>query len=364
MSDWFSSLASQAMQFADSIADSIATQAAEAQHQLEEAQHQLEAEQRKIREEEDLKNQKMHTLSSLPWETDDESLAILSQDLMEQIFLLSVNEDNFTTTASNSKDVYFNLKDFVPAAMNLLKLDSNLARVHAKLSPKMDEEEFWFNYFCRVVYLRDSIGMNGPEAKQASAKYKRNEIIMETKAVPSVKKEIPNPSADATKKDSSGASSGRSSANISSKQQKQQQQQRERGSPSSQASSSNSSVGNNVGNSRKGTLLKSEEEELLAAEIHAALSSSTPGKSERGGGGGSGEGGEESLDQIDLDENELMLGDDVDIDLGDLEDLLDVEESVDFEQIGKSECTETVDDIETDALEAQIARELAMQGSS
>ena len=353
MSDWFSSLASQAMQFADSIADTIATQAAEAQHQLEEAQHQLEAEQRKIREEEDLKNQKMHTLSSLPWETDDESLAILSQDLMEQIFLLSVNEDNFTTGAANAKEVYFNLKDFVPAAMNLLKLDSNLARVHAKLSPKMDEEIFWFNYFCRVVYLRDSIGMNGAEAKHASAKYKRSDIIMEAKAISPITRDVAPPSAEPSR----SGSSGRNSANsVNSRQ-----QSRERASPASQASSSNSSVGG-LNSSRQGTLLKSEEEELLAAEIHAALNlgtdATTPTTSRSKGGKST----EESSELNDLDTSELL--DDVDIDLGDLEDLLDVEESVDFEQIGKSECTETVDDIETDALEAQIARELAMQSSS
>ncbi len=169
MSDWFSSLANQAIQLADSFADSLVSQATEAQQQIE-------SEQKKLQEEENLKNVKLQSFDRLPWESDDETLAILSQELMEQILGLSVNEENFLITPLNSSEVYFNFKDFIPTAMNLLKIDSNLARMHSKLSPKMDEETFWFNYHCRISYLRTYIGLDGAEAKM-KCRYELNEVV-------------------------------------------------------------------------------------------------------------------------------------------------------------------------------------------
>lgn len=50
--------------------------------------------------------------------------------------------------------------------VRLLQLDSNLARMHAKLSPHMDEVVFWRNYFMRVAYLRAACGIDGPDAQQ------------------------------------------------------------------------------------------------------------------------------------------------------------------------------------------------------
>jgi hypothetical protein len=170
MADWFSQIASQALTFADSIADSLVAQATEAQNQLI-------AEQQRLRAEEN--SRKVHIDSSylLPWETENENLAILSQDLMEQILGLSLNEENFTSTAQNSASVHFYFKQFIPVAMNMIGLDSNLARLHSKLSPKMDEEIFWFNYYCRISYLRAIIGMEGEEAKENALRFERNRII-------------------------------------------------------------------------------------------------------------------------------------------------------------------------------------------
>jgi hypothetical protein len=310
MSEWFSSFANQALQFADSLADSLVTQA-------NEAQQQIATEQNKLKEEEDLKNSKMNSFSSLPWETDSESLGILSQDLMEKILSLSVNEENFIIQSGNASEVYFSFKDFIPMAMNLLKIDSNLARMHSKLSPKMEEETFWFNYYCRVAYLRESSGIDGQQAKINSQKYKFSDVIFESLIVPATSSDI-------------YTNSVHELPIIN--------------------TVSTTIVANYVG--EKESSFMTEEEIKLAAEVRAALTTNDGPISLNNG---------DDLEDVD--------DDDDDIDLDDLDDLLEDEDdedglgenesgptaSTDFEQIGRSDC----DADDDDELEAQIARELA-----
>lgn len=92
---------------------------------------------------------------------------------MEQILALSLSTGNFSIAPINAEEIksqrLFHFSSFVPIAMRLLQLDANLARMHSKLSPKMDEQIFWFYYFCRVLYLRAAVGMDGPEAKVRAA---------------------------------------------------------------------------------------------------------------------------------------------------------------------------------------------------
>ena len=171
MADWFTSLAQQAFKLADDLADSIVQQANEAQQQL---QH----EQQKLQEEIHQEQERLYSSGHLlPWETNVESRQILSQDLMERILALSVHENNFTLPSANKHEVQFSFQEFVPIAMRVLQIDSNLARLHAKLSPKMDEEVFWFNYYCRIVYLRACSGIDGVEAQNAVNKWKESDIL-------------------------------------------------------------------------------------------------------------------------------------------------------------------------------------------
>ena len=92
---------------------------------------------------------------------------------MEQILALSLSTGNFAVAPINAEEIksqgLFYFGSFVPIAMRLLQLDANLARMHSKLSPKMDEQIFWFYYYCRVLYLRAAVGMDGPEAKVKAA---------------------------------------------------------------------------------------------------------------------------------------------------------------------------------------------------
>jgi hypothetical protein len=173
MSEWFSSLAQHAMKLADDIADSLVTQANEAQSQLQNEQLKLQDEERK-------KKETLGGVHTLPWETNIESRQILCQALMEKVFLLSLQERNFLERSVNADEIDFNFQEFVPVVLKLLQMDTNLARMHAKLSPKMNEEAFWYNYYCRVMYLRALSGIDGPISQKDVEKYQKSDIIFES----------------------------------------------------------------------------------------------------------------------------------------------------------------------------------------
>jgi len=159
MTDWFSSLANQAKQLADSVTETIVTQANAAKDEFEQ-------EQKKIKQEVEKSRVKSSDEVLLPWESDDESMAILSQSLMEYILKLSLSDRNFTTTSKELKDFQISFKDYVPVVMKMLNIDSNLSRMHAKLSPKMNEEVFWINYYQRCMFLRAINGFEGAVLKE------------------------------------------------------------------------------------------------------------------------------------------------------------------------------------------------------
>lgn len=88
---------------------------------------------------------------------------------MERILKLSLSDRNFTVdptplfpTESNPGNVIFKFDEFIPVAMKLLSIDANLSQIHAKVCPKMDNEElFWRNYYYRVRYIRGAYGIEG-----------------------------------------------------------------------------------------------------------------------------------------------------------------------------------------------------------
>lgn len=157
-----SSLASSAQHYAEDLEKSLLEQA-------KAAQSQMDAEAEKIRKEQPTATRDTPHLGAglllLPWETADEQLSILSDPLMEKIFALSIAEGNFVTTPPQEEfaAIHFDMTKSVPVILKILEIDKNLARMHAKLSPKMDEEVFWKNYFLRVKYLRAAIGIDGPD---------------------------------------------------------------------------------------------------------------------------------------------------------------------------------------------------------
>jgi hypothetical protein len=205
MSDWFSSLsalATQASQLADQFTESIVAS-------VDAASSELEKEQQQIR------NEKQSTTTTtqgnlLPWETEDESKMILSQDLMEKIFALSLNEKNFSVTPVNVHAIDFNFTQFIPVIMKLKDIDANLARMHAKLSLKMNEETFWRNYHFRIMYLRASVGMDPAEPFQMNI-YPENEIIFKASAPTSSSA----PSSASPAASAAGAAGASSSASAS-----------------------------------------------------------------------------------------------------------------------------------------------------
>lgn len=229
MADWFTELANQALKLADEFTDSLVAQATEAQEQIQK-------EQEKLKEEVESRNQLFSSGIQLPWETEDESRQILSEALMDSVLKLSLNEKNFTVVPPNSAEVNFSFSDFVATAMRLLQLDANLAHVHAKVSPKMDEELFWRNYYCRVIYLRAVSGIDGPAA-QEDARTKWGEgtssgVIFDAVAPPKAQ----SPISRGTSGDQRAVGGSSQSSSRTSPKQPQQSQTRGEGNNSSSRS--------------------------------------------------------------------------------------------------------------------------------
>jgi len=153
--------------------DSLAVQA-------EAASLEIEKERLKVREENERKSKLMSAPNlMLPWETKDESLGILSQELMEQILSLSLCDENLSTLPQSDviATIPFDLDSYVPVIMRILQMDSNLAALHAKLTPKMDEVALWRNYYQRVQYLRAKIGIDGREAQMGIGQEPLDKVI-------------------------------------------------------------------------------------------------------------------------------------------------------------------------------------------
>ena len=115
---------------------------------------------------------------SLPWDSEDETKSILSQELMENILALSLCDRNFTDKPLLNLDlISFDLNDFAPVIMKLLEIDSNLAATHARVSPNMSEEEFWMNYYVRIQFLRKRSGIDGNEAQKEYSNIDESKVV-------------------------------------------------------------------------------------------------------------------------------------------------------------------------------------------
>lgn len=102
-------------------------------HQANEAQAQMVVEEMKVREELAKSNPNQVGEAHLPWETSEDSLAILSSAVMEKILSLSLTEQNFSVAPPKLEVMPFGFTEHISTAMRLLSLDANLARMHSKV---------------------------------------------------------------------------------------------------------------------------------------------------------------------------------------------------------------------------------------
>jgi len=131
MSDWFASLAKGAEE-AMAAAKKMAEEAAKlAENEMKAAKKQIEDEENKVKKEAEQTEVKGD--AHLPWETSDEKLAILSQDVMERVLALSLNEQNFADVPPKLDLFPFAFAEHVATAMRLLQLDANLSKMHARV---------------------------------------------------------------------------------------------------------------------------------------------------------------------------------------------------------------------------------------
>jgi len=98
-------------------------------------------------------------------------------ELKDKILRLSHDERNFQIEPEISAHIDFSFKDFVPVILKLFEMDSNLSVMHAKLCNKMSEESFWKNYYCRIIFLRAHLGIDGIEAKKRYSEYQESDFI-------------------------------------------------------------------------------------------------------------------------------------------------------------------------------------------
>mgnify|MGYP003982989881 CR=1 FL=1 len=209
---------------------------------------------------------------------------------------LPLCDENFTTVPESAvlNKLEFDFESFVPVIMRLLELDSNLARVHAKLTPHMDETLLWRNYYLRVHNLRARIGMSGKAAKDGIGSESQEKIICRFNGV------RPNAGKQAAGKPRGADEEEVVFTETEDEAATEEQQEVER------------------------ARAKKLEQAALAAEVEAELLS----------------GGVDDLDDVDLDNLDL---DDLDLGEEDLDDLSDLDES------GLAG---------TSLLDAEIAREL------
>ncbi|CAN0541362.1 unnamed protein product, partial [Scytosiphon promiscuus] len=53
----------------------------------------------------------------------------------------------------------FQLERHINVAVQMLSLDPNLAKIHARLISRIPEKTFWHHYFSRVAALRTEVGL-------------------------------------------------------------------------------------------------------------------------------------------------------------------------------------------------------------
>eukprot|EP00619_Florenciella_sp_RCC1007_P007004 CAMPEP_0205924986 /NCGR_PEP_ID=MMETSP1325-20131115/17292_1 /ASSEMBLY_ACC=CAM_ASM_000708 /TAXON_ID=236786 /ORGANISM="Florenciella sp., Strain RCC1007" /LENGTH=191 /DNA_ID=CAMNT_0053293435 /DNA_START=72 /DNA_END=643 /DNA_ORIENTATION=+ len=105
---------------------------------------------------------------TLPWEVSEEK-SIVQDDLMEKVLALSLDDESFTTAPMPPTLFDFRVDEHVAVIMKLLQLDPNLAARHARLSPKMNEDDFWKNYFHRCALLRAEMDVGPALPRDTSA---------------------------------------------------------------------------------------------------------------------------------------------------------------------------------------------------
>lgn len=106
--------------------------------------------------------------------------ASLEEDLKRRILKLTKDQTNFIAKAPDSSVFAFDMKAATPYATKAIEVDSDLRKLRFKLVPqKVQETEFWRNYFYRVSLIREQLSVEplrlSTEAKVVSDDHKIEE---------------------------------------------------------------------------------------------------------------------------------------------------------------------------------------------
>jgi len=80
---------------------------------------------------------------------------------------LSTDRRNFVRSPPTGVSFTWDYEEMLPTAKAILKEDPNLEKMRYELVPKIiSEENFWRNYFYRVMLLKESLSEDSPSKKK------------------------------------------------------------------------------------------------------------------------------------------------------------------------------------------------------
>jgi len=97
-------------------------------------------------------------LKLVPWNVYDEEKSDLSDELETRVLKLSESEDTFLVSAPDDTVFQFDFDGLLPFAYAALAEDKSLSQQRYVLVPKkVEEDDFWRNYFYRVQLVRNQL---------------------------------------------------------------------------------------------------------------------------------------------------------------------------------------------------------------
>eukprot|EP00486_Rosalina_sp_Unknown_P014822 CAMPEP_0201592404 /NCGR_PEP_ID=MMETSP0190_2-20130828/190312_1 /ASSEMBLY_ACC=CAM_ASM_000263 /TAXON_ID=37353 /ORGANISM="Rosalina sp." /LENGTH=423 /DNA_ID=CAMNT_0048051167 /DNA_START=8 /DNA_END=1280 /DNA_ORIENTATION=- len=162
------SASSKAAEVAKAAADKSKVVAAQVNEKVNKFVEEQKKEYNEVEQDTDLaerkkrKKQQMMESGKPPWHIDANSANTeVMDELRLNILKLCEDENNFLIKAPTSTSVFdFKLEYALPYAQCALAQDPVLPKIRFKLVPrKLEEEQFWKNYFYRVNVIRESLGV-------------------------------------------------------------------------------------------------------------------------------------------------------------------------------------------------------------
>ncbi|XP_021964556.1 synapse-associated protein of 47 kDa isoform X2 [Folsomia candida] len=116
---------------------------------------------------------------------------VKEEALKEEVLGLSGDRRNFVRSPPTGVSFEWNYEEMLPVAKAILKEDPNLEKMRYELVPKMvSEENFWRNYFYRVMLLKGSLESESQPKKQDSIDTDEEEEVVDAELEKELNEEL------------------------------------------------------------------------------------------------------------------------------------------------------------------------------